>query len=146
MKRFLYSSKRFLSSRSFGRYSEFVFSATLIIIFRSVPMWLIIFIGIQISSAEMFFHSLRSNICRRLHFKIFCTSFLHTLPLSLCKKVYFFCTCAILPIPLCKHRSGNAFTSCRTVPMRLSEQCRYLHYPQKQQTAYSAFWQNHRMM
>lgn len=35
------------------------------------------------------------------------------------KKVYFFCTCAILPVPLCKHRSGNAFTSFQTSPMRL---------------------------
>ena len=38
------------------------------------------------------------------------------------KKVYFFCTCANLPVPLCKHRSGNAFTSCQTSPMRLSAQ------------------------
>ena len=61
------------------------------------------------------------------------------------KKVYFFCTCANLPVPLCKHRSGNAFTSCRTVPMRLSEQFLYLHYPQKQQTAYQVFPQKYRM-
>ena len=61
------------------------------------------------------------------------------------KKVYFFCTCANLPVPLCKHNSSNAFTSCRTVPMRLSEQFLYLHYPQKQQTAYQVFPQKYRM-
>ena len=36
------------------------------------------------------------------------------------KKVYFFCTCAKLPIPLCKPHSSNAFTSFQTSPMRLS--------------------------
>ncbi len=61
------------------------------------------------------------------------------------KKVYFFCTCANLPIPLCKPNSSNAFTSSQTSPMQLSEQCRYWHYPQKQQTAYQVFPQKYRM-
>ena len=39
------------------------------------------------------------------------------------KKVYFFCTCAKLPIPLCKPHSSNAFISFQTSPMRLSAQC-----------------------
>lgn len=61
------------------------------------------------------------------------------------KKVYFFCTCANLPIPLCKPNSSNAFTSSQTSPMQLSEQCRYWHYPQIPQTAYSAFQRNFQM-
>ena len=62
------------------------------------------------------------------------------------KKVYFFCTCANLPVPLCKPNSSNAFTSSQTSPMRLSAQCWYLRYPQIPQKACPAFPQKYRML
>lgn len=87
MKTTRYSSKRPLSSRSFGRCSEFVSSATLIIIFKSVPIWLIIFIGRQKSSALVFFHSLCSDIFRRYVAGFIFTNLAHSHTRSHCSCV-----------------------------------------------------------